>query len=150
MPRRTCFPARPALGGRRRDRDAQLPGEEGHYLLCAVSGEGYDLAASVIFEVDRTPPTLAADAEVERLEGGGVAVRPLLRPPELAAVRFTWGAPGAVDCEDPDALAGFLHRSAHHRGGRPAGGLLHLRAGCRGQPHAGHAHRHPARPMSRR
>ena len=61
----------------------QLPGEEGHYLLCAVSGEGYDLAASVIFEVDRTPPTLAADAEVERLEGGGVAVRPLLRPPEL-------------------------------------------------------------------
>ncbi len=72
-----------------------------------MSGEGYDLAASVIFEVDRTPPTLAADAEVERLEGGGVAVRPLLRPPELAAVRFTWGAPGAVDCEDPDALQDF-------------------------------------------
>ena len=85
----------------------ELPGAEGHYLLCAVSGERYDSAASVIFEVDRTPPTVAAGAEVERLDGGGVAVRPLLSPPELAAVRYTWAAPDTVDCDDLDAFQEF-------------------------------------------
>jgi len=81
-----------------------LPVEEGFYLLCGVRAEAYGSAASVIFEVDRTPPVLDAGAKVERLEDGSVVVRPYLHPPELSTVRFTWGAMGTVDCEDTAAF----------------------------------------------
>lgn len=85
-----------------------LPESEGFFLLCAVRSEGYDRAASVVFQVDRTPPVVAADAVVERLDDGGVVVRPLLDPPEIAAVRFGWGAPGAIDCDDPETLVDYF------------------------------------------
>ena len=81
-----------------------LPEIEGLYLLCAVRGEAYDGAVAVEFEVDRTPPRLAATADLERLENGAVVVRPFLAPPEISTVRFAWGRPGEVDCGDPDAF----------------------------------------------
>ncbi len=84
-----------------------LPAVEGRYLLCVVRGEGYEAAASVLFEVDRTPPAVAAAADVEDI-GDAVMVRPHLMPPELANVRFTWGAPGAVDCTDTASFQGFM------------------------------------------
>lgn len=87
---------------------ADLPEQEGHYLLCAVRGEGYAAAASVLFEVDRTPPLFPAGADVERLDGGGAIIRPYLNPPELSTVRFIWGAPGTLDCTDTAAFQDFF------------------------------------------
>lgn len=77
-----------------------LPEEEGRYVLCAVAGEDYAGAASVLFDVDRTPPIFAPDATVESIGGGAKLVRPHLNPPEISTVRFTWGAPDTVDCAD--------------------------------------------------
>ncbi len=51
---------------------------------------------------------MAADATVERLADGGVVVRPHLDPPEIAAVRFAWGALDALDCKDAAALDEFF------------------------------------------
>ena len=85
-----------------------LPESEGFHLLCAVRAEGYDRAASVLFQVDRSPPVMAADAVVERLDDGGLVVRPLLAPPEIAAVRFGWGTSGAIDCADAEQLDDYF------------------------------------------
>lgn len=79
---------------------ANLPEEEGHYVLCAVTGEDYAGAATVLFDVDRTPPIFSADATVEPVGGGAVLVRPHLDPPEISTVRFAWGDPDVVDCAD--------------------------------------------------
>jgi len=54
------------------------PQEEGWYLLCAAADGDVEAAASVIFEVDRTPPLIPAAADVEEI-GGGVVVRPTSR-----------------------------------------------------------------------
>jgi hypothetical protein len=85
-----------------------LPLEEGRFLLCAVNGSDYAGAAQVVFEVDRTPPIFPASAEVEDIGAGTVIVRPHLVPPEVSTVRFTWGAPDEVDCEDTDAFRDFF------------------------------------------
>ncbi len=85
-----------------------LPTEEGRFLLCAVNGSDYAGAASVAFEVDRTPPIFAAAADVEDIGGGAVVVRPHLIPPEISTVRFTWGAPDTVDCADTDGFQDFF------------------------------------------
>jgi hypothetical protein len=87
---------------------AGLPETEGRFLLCAVAGSDYAGAASVLFEVDRTPPIFPASAEVEDIGGGAVIVRPHLVPPEIATVRFTWGAPDAVDCTDTAGFQDFF------------------------------------------
>ena len=86
----------------------ELPEAEGYYLLCGVRARGYSGAASVLFQVDRTPPVIAAGAVVQPLARGGVIVRAHLDPPELAAVRFGWGARGAFDCRDTDQLTDFF------------------------------------------
>lgn len=86
----------------------QLPEIEGHYVLCAVAGEDYAGAASVLFEVDRTPPIFPATAEVEDIGDGTVIIRPHLNPPELATFRFTWGDPKTVDCEDTAGFQDFM------------------------------------------
>ena len=83
-----------------------LPEAEGWYLLCAVREQAYEHAASVVFEVDRTAPIIAADADVEAGEGG-VLVRPHLNPPELATVRFAWER-GDVACPDPSTFEDFF------------------------------------------
>ncbi len=88
--------------------DVKLPETEGHYLLCAVAGDDYAGAASVLFDVDRTPPIFPATAEVEDIDGGTVVVRPHLNPPELATFRFTWGDPKTVDCEDTANFQDFF------------------------------------------
>lgn len=85
-----------------------LPEVEGHYTLCAVAGDDYDGAASVLFEVDRTPPVFPATAEIEDIGGGSVVVRPHLNPPELSTFRFTWGDPKTVDCEDTSNFQNFM------------------------------------------
>jgi hypothetical protein len=85
-----------------------LPETEGRFLLCAVAGSDYAGAASVLFEVDRTPPIFAAAAEVEDIGGGTVIVRPHLVPPEIATVRFTWGAPEEVDCTNTAGFQDFF------------------------------------------
>ncbi len=85
-----------------------LPETEGHYTLCAVAGEDYAGAASVLFEVDRTPPIFPASAEVEDIGGGTMIVRPHLNPPELTTFRFTWGNPKTVDCEDTTHFQDFF------------------------------------------
>ncbi|MGC3993691.1 MAG: trypsin-like peptidase domain-containing protein [Propionicimonas sp.] len=85
-----------------------LPEEEGRYVLCAVAGTDYAGAASVQFDVDRTPPLFAANADVEDVGGGTVIVRPHLIPPEITTVRFTWGAKGTVDCSDTSAYQDFF------------------------------------------
>ncbi|QEO10160.1 trypsin-like serine peptidase [Protaetiibacter larvae] len=85
-----------------------LPENEGHYLACAVRDDGYDRAAAVLFEVDRTPPVLPADAEVTRAEDGSVLIRPHFSPPEIAAVRYGWGPLGELDCDDPSGFREFL------------------------------------------
>lgn len=87
---------------------AGLPEEEGRFTLCAVAGSDYVGAASVLFEVDRTPPIFAANAEVEDIGGGSVVVRPHLVPPEISTVRFTWGPQGTVDCTDTAAFRDFF------------------------------------------
>lgn len=81
-----------------------LPETEGHYLLCAVRGESYERAASVLFSVDRTPPVLPATVDIEDMGEGSVMVRPHFDPPELSTVRFTWGDPDTVDCDDTSAF----------------------------------------------
>ncbi|MCW5951942.1 MAG: hypothetical protein KIT69_06770, partial [Propionibacteriaceae bacterium] len=86
----------------------ELPEIEGHYTLCAVAGEDYAGAASVLFEVDRTPPIFPASAGVEDIGGGTVIVRPHLNPPELSTFRFTWGDPKTVDCEDTASFQEFF------------------------------------------
>ena len=81
--------------------DVDLPETEGHYLLCAVRGHDYEGAAAVLFEVDRTPPLIAATAEVEDIGEGNLRVTPQLNPPEISAVRSMWGPPDTVNCADP-------------------------------------------------
>ncbi|MEZ3160601.1 trypsin-like peptidase domain-containing protein [Microbacterium sp. BWT-B31] len=81
----------------------ELPEEEGRFLLCAVRGDAYAAAATVLFAVDRTPPVVPAGASVEDL-GAGILVQPHMDPPELTATRFVWGPPGEVDCDDLDAF----------------------------------------------
>lgn len=85
-----------------------LPEKEGHYALCAVSGTDYAGAATVLFEVDRTPPIFAANAEVEDIGGGAVVVRPHLKPPEITTVRFAWGNPETLDCDDSAEFQDFF------------------------------------------
>ncbi|QXT63172.1 trypsin-like serine peptidase [Tessaracoccus palaemonis] len=85
-----------------------LPETEGRFLFCAVSGNDYAGAASVLFDVDRTPPIFAAAADVEDIGGGTMIVRPHLVPPEIQTVRFTWGAPDEVDCDDPTTFQDFF------------------------------------------
>ncbi|HRA51548.1 trypsin-like peptidase domain-containing protein [Actinotalea sp.] len=85
-----------------------LPQEEGRYALCAVADDDYDGAASVLFDVDRTPPIVAAGASVEDIGDGAVVVRPHLDPPEITTVRFTWGPPDEVDCTDTDGFRDFF------------------------------------------
>ncbi len=85
-----------------------LPEQEGHYVLCAVNGADYAGAATVLFDVDRTPPLFAASAEVEDIGGGVVIVRPHLNPPEIATVRFAWGSPDRLDCDNADAFHDFF------------------------------------------
>lgn len=87
---------------------ADLPEVEGRYMLCIVRDEAYAAAASVLFEVDRTPPTIAANASYEDIGGGTVIVRPYLMPPEIANVRFTWGTPGSADCTDTASFQEFF------------------------------------------
>jgi len=84
-----------------------LPETEGHYLLCAVRGAGYAAAASVLFEVDRTPPLFKANAEVTDIGGGNVVVSPHLNPPEISTVRFAWGKPD-LDCSNRSAFQDFF------------------------------------------
>lgn len=74
-----------------------LPEEEGFLALCAVVEDDYPGAATVIFEVDRTPPLFAPGASVEDIGDGNIVVSPFLNPPELSTVRFTW-VPGDDEC----------------------------------------------------
>jgi len=74
------------------------PAAEGWYAVCAVFGDDYRGAASVLFEVDTTPPIFDADATVEELGEGSVQVRPHLNPPEISTVRFAWGPSESLDC----------------------------------------------------
>lgn len=85
-----------------------LPETEGHYTLCAVAGEDYAGAASVLFEVDQAPPIFPATAEVEDIGEGTVVIRPHLNPPELSTFRFTWGDPKTLDCEDTAGFQDFF------------------------------------------
>lgn len=85
-----------------------LPEAEGHFTLCAVTGNDYAGAASVLYEVDRTPPIFPASAEVEDIGGGTRIVRPHLNPPELTTFRFTWGDPKTVDCDDTAGFQDFF------------------------------------------
>ena len=85
----------------------ELPASEGRFLFCAVNGENYAGAASVLFQVDRTPPVLPAGAEVVDSDGSVIVV-PHLNPPEIATVRFAWGAPEAIDCGDPSGFQDFF------------------------------------------
>jgi len=85
-----------------------LPETEGRFLLCAAQGSDYAGAASIAFEVDRTPPIFPASADVEDVGGGTVVVRPHLIPPEISTVRFTWGTPGKVDCDDTSTFQDFF------------------------------------------
>ena len=62
----------------------------------------------MLFEVDRTPPLVEAGASIEDIGGGGVVVRPHLDPPEISNVRFAWGSPGSVDCDDTASFQDFF------------------------------------------
>lgn len=86
----------------------ELPQAEGWYAYCAVVGNSYAQAATILFEVDRTAPIFEATADVEDLGEGAVLVRPHLNPPELSTVRFTWGSPDEVDCEDTASFQDFF------------------------------------------
>ncbi len=86
----------------------QLPQEEGWWLLCAVAGTDHAGAASVLYQVDRTPPVIEAGAVVEDIGGGAVTVLPITHPPEIQTVRFTWGDPDTVDCDDPSGFQDFM------------------------------------------
>lgn len=86
----------------------ELPETEGHYLLCAATESDYAGAAAVVYEVDRTPPLLPAAADIEDLGEGAVLVQPHLNPPEITTVRFTWGDPATLDCDDTAGFRGFF------------------------------------------
>jgi hypothetical protein len=77
-----------------------LPEEEGRYVFCAVADDNYGGATTVLFDVDRTPPIFPADATVQSIGDGAVLVQAHLNPPEISTVRFTWGHPDTVDCDD--------------------------------------------------
>ncbi|ALJ21327.1 trypsin-like serine peptidase [Microbacterium sp. No. 7] len=83
-----------------------LPETEGRYALCAVQGENYAGAATIVFTVDRTPPVWPAGATVERIDDV-VVVQPFVRSPELANSRYTWGPLGEADCDDTASFEGF-------------------------------------------
>ena len=85
-----------------------LPEAEGWYLLCAVRGDAYTAAATVLFEVDRTPPVIPLDVDIDDLGEGTVSVQPTFAPPELARVRFTYGPADTVDCDDTDAFRDLM------------------------------------------
>lgn len=84
-----------------------LPEVEGHYALCAVAKDDYAGAATVLFEVDRTPPLFQPGASVYDLGEGNVSVSPFLNPPELSTVRFTW-VPGDAECPAPETFQDFF------------------------------------------
>jgi hypothetical protein len=88
--------------------DVDLPETEGWYGLCAVSAEEYSGAATVTYEVDRTPPVADVHVSIEDLGAGAFWVRPYLAPPEIATIRFTWGAAGEVDCSDTRSFQDFF------------------------------------------
>ncbi|MCR6713006.1 MAG: serine protease [Demequina sp.] len=85
-----------------------LPDTEGWYLLCAVNGDDYAGAASVIFQVDETPPIFPADASLERQDDGAVIIHPHFNPPEISTIRYVLGPEGTVDCDDTDAFQSSL------------------------------------------
>lgn len=85
-----------------------LPEVEGWYALCALFGDDHAGAATITFEVDRTPPAVELVIAVEDLGEGAVWVRPYLEPPEIATIRFTWGPAGQVDCEDAASFQDFF------------------------------------------
>jgi hypothetical protein len=88
--------------------DVDLPDVEGWYALCAVFEEDYAGAATVTYEVDRTPPAVDVEVSVEDVGGGARWVRPYLEPPEIATIRFTWGREGEVDCDDTESFQDFF------------------------------------------
>ena len=85
-----------------------LPETEGHFLFCAVRGEAYGQAASVLFEVDRTPSVVPVGIDTIDFGDGTVMVQPHFDPPELSRVRFIWGPPDTVDCENTDAFRDLM------------------------------------------
>ena len=84
-----------------------LPAEEGFFALCAVVEDDYEGAATVIFEVDQTPPMFQPGASVEDIGAGNIAVNPFLNPPELSTVRFTW-VPGDAECPATSEFQDFF------------------------------------------
>ena len=89
-----------------------LPEEEGFYAFCAVAGEDYQGAATVIFEVDRTPPAFDPVVEVEPTpdDPNTLTVLPVIDPPEIAIIRQAW-VPGDGECparEDFQMSMGML------------------------------------------
>lgn len=84
-----------------------LPEQEGRFALCAVAGDDYAGAATVLFEVDRTPPLFPAGAAVEHIGEGNVSIQPFLNPPEISTVRFTW-VPGDGDCPATEQFRDFF------------------------------------------
>lgn len=84
-----------------------LPEQEGFFALCAVVEDDYAGAATVIFEVDRTPPIFPPGASVEHIGDGNLVVSPFLNPPELSTVRFTW-VPGDVQCPPTSEFRDFF------------------------------------------
>ena len=86
---------------------ANLPEEEGLFALCAVANDDYAGAATVIFQVDRTPPMFQPGASVEGIGEGNIVVNPFLNPPELTTVRFTW-LPGDVECPATSEFQDFF------------------------------------------
>lgn len=84
-----------------------LPEEEGFFALCAVAGDDYQGAATVLFEVDRTPPKFEPGASVEGIGDGNIVVNPFLNPPELSTVRFTW-VPGEQECPATSEFQDFF------------------------------------------
>lgn len=85
-----------------------LPETEGRFMLCAVREANFAGAASVLFDVDRTPPLFPASATVEDIGDGAVLVQPHLNPPEISTVRFTWGDPDETDCADTESFRDFF------------------------------------------
>ncbi len=85
-----------------------LPKVEGRHLLCAVNDGDLAGAASVLFDVDITPPRFPASADVEDIGDGAVVVRPHLVPPELSTVRLTWGAPATLRCAHDAEVQDFF------------------------------------------
>lgn len=84
-----------------------LPAEEGFFALCAAVEDDYDAAATVIFEVDQTPPMFQPGASVEDIGDGNIMINPFLNPPELSTVRFTW-VPGDTECPATSEFQDFF------------------------------------------